>query len=1174
MSGDAQPRKRKDKKKKKGDPVALRTDQFLKEKSGFRKLEDSVEDDFFVPLKHSTDEVIHLQKDITCGGNVVTKLIFFGLLATIGVMVGFILLEYRGSTDEETSSAVDSPWSVTFHDWVDVADTGHDHEEAHLIEEHDHGDHEEHDHEEQELDIHEEDEHDDHEEELHHYEEDEIEKKESWLFSWISLGSVSDEGLESKVTEEDDAVSSSSIFSWFQSNEKEQDDEREESNGGGWFGFGIGQQDAEEENPEVDFTSSEVVDKDEDHGEGSDEMSDDYEKQEEEENDEEETDEEEEEIVNEEEEDKDEENESEEIDNAIDDAEEEDDKSEEISHEIEEEEEEEEDENDLKDEDNESRENNSENEDEDDKFKELNEEEEDNDSKELINDEEDESGEKSEEVNEKPEEEEGEEESENISFDRGEDNKNEDNSDDDDSSLFANDEKYEESDHLGEELDEQDLELDPKRGDSKKISIESKKESEPSGDEELFPEAREALRREAEEMKSKVEELNEKEFIETVEEDIDSGKELSSDDNDEETEGMALRFGVGVALVVVAHVVLVKKWNSWAGGDDEVSPSIESIGVPSEQYQPITETPVVVSAPVKTESVPPVKPPPQPEPEPPKFADEATIEEVSADEESPVEEGSPVEEEEEEEEEEEQEDEDLEIDQQKFRDLLAKYGQETPESTDEERVDYSEGDESPADDERVEHEVVSEDEAGSEDDLKEWTGIKKSDIQVETDSEDEEVEEESDDEPPPPPPQPSRKKGGQRDIDEDYANSLITNDEDWAIREELDRADEEFNYEKARTLYRALLFKHPDSPRARYGLAQTLDRQAEHERSNVLLDLAITGYKDALEAPNITDILFIQIATRLIDRLRFRGKLSVKQDLATKFLPSYFFTTSLKNKQHLFIFFLVQNDCFSKLYYFVLGNIHGCIKYFEEGLATAFKPLSDPRLYFHYGDALTRIGRKSDAMKVYDSAVALGLFRSRYQRSLYNVDRLAARPWWTHQQTTYASFFKILENNWKRIRDEAAEAFKLNGTFKDEAEGLRDKGDWKQFELFARGSKMKNNCEITPFTCSLISSFEPAATCKRGQSKFSIMDAGTHIWPHCGPTNCRLRAHLGLIVPPGPKIRVANITRTWEEGKVIVFDDSFEHEVWHDGTSLRLVLIVDVWHPELTIKEKLSLSPI
>lgn len=48
----------------------------------------------------------------------------------------------------------------------------------------------------------------------------------------------------------------------------------------------------------------------------------------------------------------------------------------------------------------------------------------------------------------------------------------------------------------------------------------------------------------------------------------------------------------------------------------------------------------------------------------------------------------------------------------------------------------------------------------------------------------------------------------------------------------------------------------------------------------------------------------------------------------------------------------------------------------------------------------------------------------------------------------------------------------------------------------------------------------------------------------------------------------------WEEGKVMIFDDSFEHEVWHRGTLPRLVLIVDVWHPEVTIAERRSLSPI
>jgi len=52
------------------------------------------------------------------------------------------------------------------------------------------------------------------------------------------------------------------------------------------------------------------------------------------------------------------------------------------------------------------------------------------------------------------------------------------------------------------------------------------------------------------------------------------------------------------------------------------------------------------------------------------------------------------------------------------------------------------------------------------------------------------------------------------------------------------------------------------------------------------------------------------------------------------------------------------------------------------------------------------------------------------------------------------------------------------------------------------------------------------------------------VWPHCGPSNTRIRAHLGLVVPEGCcRMRVANETIEWKEGKIIVFDDSFEHEV-------------------------------
>jgi aspartyl/asparaginyl beta-hydroxylase (cupin superfamily) len=68
---------------------------------------------------------------------------------------------------------------------------------------------------------------------------------------------------------------------------------------------------------------------------------------------------------------------------------------------------------------------------------------------------------------------------------------------------------------------------------------------------------------------------------------------------------------------------------------------------------------------------------------------------------------------------------------------------------------------------------------------------------------------------------------------------------------------------------------------------------------------------------------------------------------------------------------------------------------------------------------------------------------------------------------------------------------------------------------------------------------------------------------HCGPTNARLRLHLGLVVPDGCSIRVGDEVRSWVEGRCLLFDDSFEHEVWNDADEERLVLIVDVWHPDL-----------
>lgn len=222
-----------------------------------------------------------------------------------------------------------------------------------------------------------------------------------------------------------------------------------------------------------------------------------------------------------------------------------------------------------------------------------------------------------------------------------------------------------------------------------------------------------------------------------------------------------------------------------------------------------------------------------------------------------------------------------------------------------------------------------------------------------------------------------------------------------------------------------------------------------------------------------------------------------------------------------------RSDGFAAVHYgFVLKNLDNqleqAVLFLREGIESNATGTQDGRFYFTLGDALARLGRHDEAFAVHRRGTQLGLFRSEYQRSLYNVDRLQSRPLWTKEETGESRYLTVLEQNWQRIRDEALAVLGADGLFADESENLRDTGNWKQYELFSRGQKRRTHCERTPFTCKVIDTFAAARFCRRGQVKFSVMHAGTHVWPHCGPTNCRLRAHLGLQVPPKTYIRVAD----------------------------------------------------
>jgi aspartyl/asparaginyl beta-hydroxylase (cupin superfamily) len=85
---------------------------------------------------------------------------------------------------------------------------------------------------------------------------------------------------------------------------------------------------------------------------------------------------------------------------------------------------------------------------------------------------------------------------------------------------------------------------------------------------------------------------------------------------------------------------------------------------------------------------------------------------------------------------------------------------------------------------------------------------------------------------------------------------------------------------------------------------------------------------------------------------------------------------------------------------------------------------------------------------------------------------------------------------------------------------------------------------------------------------FSVLEPKSRIAPHTGITNARVIAHLPLIVPENCGFRVGGETRQWQVGKAMVFDDMTTHEAWNDSDETRVVLIADLWRPELGAAER------
>jgi hypothetical protein len=132
-------------------------------------------------------------------------------------------------------------------------------------------------------------------------------------------------------------------------------------------------------------------------------------------------------------------------------------------------------------------------------------------------------------------------------------------------------------------------------------------------------------------------------------------------------------------------------------------------------------------------------------------------------------------------------------------------------------------------------------------------------------------------------------------------------------------------------------------------------------------------------------------------------------------------------------------------------------------------------------------------------------------------------------------------------------------------------GDWRELVLFGSGAQP----DLAPRTAALVQRYAASAVDLAvqggGEVIFSVLAPHTRIQPHTAGTNIRLTAHLGLVIPKDQdacNIRIGDNWCQWQPGKMLVFDDSFEHEVRNDSNDCRAILLMRFWHPDLALPKR------
>jgi beta-hydroxylase len=128
-----------------------------------------------------------------------------------------------------------------------------------------------------------------------------------------------------------------------------------------------------------------------------------------------------------------------------------------------------------------------------------------------------------------------------------------------------------------------------------------------------------------------------------------------------------------------------------------------------------------------------------------------------------------------------------------------------------------------------------------------------------------------------------------------------------------------------------------------------------------------------------------------------------------------------------------------------------------------------------------------------------------------------------------------------------------------EQELITNDDNWKILPLLFYNEVNRITVSKMPITFSVINAIPTITTCF-----FSVLSPGKHIPLHKGPYAGVLRCHLAIKVPKDSQncwISVDGIKLNWKQGEAIIFDDTYEHEVYNNTEESRVVLFIDFLRP-------------